>query len=349
MLSTVHWHRRRYVLLRFSLRPLTRTINGAHGSVDYCTSVCGPKIKILPRKLVCLLRIESIVPRHTGHCLSQARAPVTSMCPVCDCTFHARRRCPAIPSCCCRPSLHLHLPRPQTTHTCTATVYYCAPTPSHAQLLTSTNTTLGSVPKTIHKTKWNNIPMQTTILNTKLTEVIALYRKSVAKLQKFFKSLESRVDKFALPKEQLKGKREQIRNSCSNLINGVTDVATFLGQMKHQLQAPIPQNMYVAPALRCIMFPAAEERTYHSVCKSLRIGVAREMGQLSLRLSSFCCPLSRPPPLSLSLSFCARTGVCVFWTDVGLATLQRYFGGKIYILGEIGTRSCPARCSSLKI
>ena len=184
--------------------------------------------------------------------------------------------------------------------------------------------------------------MQTTILNTKLTEVIAQYRKSVAKLQKFFKSLESRVDKFALPKQQLVAKREQIRNSCSNLINEVTDVATFLAQMKHQLQAPIPQNMYVAPALRCIMFPVVKRKNLKQ-----RLQIAADRSGLAKRgivSSPFFLSAVRCLAFSLSLSLSLALSLCF----VGL-TLQRYFRGKTLQLGEIGTRSCPARCSSLKI
>eukprot|EP00729_Bicosta_minor_P000421 gene421-27574_t len=60
----------------------------------------------------------------------------------------------------------------------------------------------------------------------------------------FFKSLESRVDKFALPQDQLDTKRKKIRESCQMLINGTQNVAQFLAQMQFELQAPIPLNMH---------------------------------------------------------------------------------------------------------
>jgi hypothetical protein len=102
--------------------------------------------------------------------------------------------------------------------------------------------------------------MQQNILYQKLTETLSQYKKSALKLQKFFKSLESRVDSFALPHELLEGKRREIKNYCQHLITRQTTVSDFLTQMKDQLNAPIPENMHTKLETSLFQFHGLQER-----------------------------------------------------------------------------------------
>ena len=98
-------------------------------------------------------------------------------------------------------------------------------------------------------------------LTKQLSETVEDYKRYVLKLQRFFKSLEQRMDLLSLPPDQLDQRKKLIRDFCSKLILDQISVSDFLDFMQNQLKAPIPENLHANLTSRLDTYRDLKRRT----------------------------------------------------------------------------------------